>query len=161
MKIKSTIKIIFLLVLMFGLNACKHPPQGCTNVLSPNYDPEAELDNGSCIDYRLKYTGTFSFHYFYKFIEYQNPPITTLDSIDYDGAVKLSDLKNCIHVEWKTPIGHPTDFNIDTSGTLTLCGKIVGACSSNKIEIEFNDNVCNAGPLGGASWTELEGEKIN
>jgi hypothetical protein len=56
-----------LLVLLFGavivaINTGCQKKRGCTDTYSDNFDPEAELDDDTCIPTRLKFVGEYDGH---------------------------------------------------------------------------------------------------
>jgi hypothetical protein len=56
-KLKSSVVLIFTLSL-FLLSSCDKK-EGCTDPLAENFDPSAELENGSCINQREKFLGIY------------------------------------------------------------------------------------------------------
>ncbi|MCB0755440.1 MAG: hypothetical protein H6602_13140 [Flavobacteriales bacterium] len=52
-------RLFFALILVTALYSCKDN-EGCTQFGSENYDPDAIVDDGSCVHIRDKFIGTFN-----------------------------------------------------------------------------------------------------
>jgi len=108
------------------------------------------------LDYRNKFIGKYSFEYHFSFTVLDSALRTSDTTITYDGLIRYGGEKQ-IKIQWFN--GTEYEFDIDKSGIISKCRKVIGEIQKKDLKIEFDDDLCSPGPLGANSKTSLSGKK--
>lgn len=107
-------------------------------------------------DYRKKYIGEYEmtekFHY------WQMGGIVFDTIVIYKGKVTMEDKRRVVIEDMK---GSPFVFEIDKSGAVSRCSKVLGRMNRRNFTVEFDSYTCPGGALGGGYTVEIYGEKVN
>lgn len=107
-------------------------------------------------DYRKKYIGEYEMTEKYHYWQMGGIVFDTI--VIYKGKVTMEDKHQMKIADMN---GNPIVLDIDKSGAVSRCSKVLGRMNRRNFSFEFDSYTCPGGALGGGYTVEIYGEKVN